>query len=287
METKKFKKKGGLRYATKNYSNPYFHKKNKSSKLEKFRGLAQFKSRAIIFTGLSFIFFIIGFIMYSPFLKIQNININGEGNVDFESLKNIAWEQANSNFFVFLPQSNLLLFDKDALAHRLGGEHAFSKLSIDKDFRHTININFIEKTTAIYWQEDDKYFTADEYGNIINEISVFDIKPTDFPLIKNDSTAKIQNNLISANNARIKYIIDLFPLVARLQNEFKISSFRLDNNTNAIKITLVDGPELILSINQDMGNQIDKIITIKGNLKDDFAKKVYIDVSVSEAIYIR
>lgn len=288
LQSKKLKAKGKLRYATKSYSNPYFRKKTKFDGLEKFQRIFELKGRTIFLALIASCFVLFCFILYSPFFKIKNVTISGDGTADNGKIESAVWGQANSNFFIFLPQNNIFLFKKNRLESALKNEFAFSTLNIDKKLRNTIKIYYVEKKAAIIWKEDEKYFNADENGSIIREINVLDIKQGEFPLIKNDSNSKISNGNANIDPARIKFAIELFTKIKKYESEFKADSFRLDNNINTVKTVLVNGPELSLNIHEDIDKQLEKVIAIKNNsLKDSFKNKIYIDVSVGDAVYIR
>ena len=55
-----------------------------------------------------------------------------------------------------------------------------------------------------------------------------------------------------------------------------------------IKIKLIDGPGIYFNIDENLKQQLDKLLVIKNEkIKDDFLTKQYIDLRFGDSVYFR
>ena len=284
-QANKYKKRGKSHYSSKVYSNPFFSNQK--------RGVVNFKKthipikfKIIILLILILIFSALWFLFYSNYFVIKDIQIQGEGRVSVEKIDSITREQINNNFFVLLPQKNIYIFSVDKLIKKLKEKYSFDYLKIEKKLPNKLVIDYKEKKYSLVFQEDDKYYYADETGYIIDGVSFEEVQQKDYPILNNTSSSKINNNQATIDQIYIKGMLDL---VNKLnQQEFKVEKFNVCDEINTLKTKLKDGPTIYFDISKDVDKQISKLKIIKTEkLKDDFAKKEYIDVRIGDSVYYR
>ena len=287
LSTKKFKTKGKLNYASREYDNPYFgRQKKKNARIIAFS--LSFKTKIIIFSVLVFLTALLGWMFYSNFFTISEILINGQGRIPKISLEKTAREQINESFFKLWPQKNIFIFNSKKLKDRLEKKYVFNALSIQKKLPRTLIINYQEKQYALIWHEDDKYYYADSQGYIITEANPLEIKQKDYPLIENLSNSKIKDIKIAVKQSYLDCAENLFNKFKDYENDFKIERFKIDNDSNVLKVVLNNGPELYFNTIKDTDKQINKLLILKREkLKDDFNNKTYINLGYGDRVYYR
>ena len=199
----KFKK---IDYKNKEFKNPFFQNKKRSFGKPNFvLILSLVKSRLTIIIISAIILIGLYFALFSSLFEIQNINLNGLARTNQEDVVELINNQKNKKRFLILKQSNLLLFNKKELTENIEEKYDFTKTEIKKDFLNTLNIEIQEKSLALIWLEEDKYYNADNDGYIISEISALDIKKDIYPIIENRRERLIKNNQINFNKNEIDY----------------------------------------------------------------------------------
>jgi hypothetical protein len=284
---RKFKKKGKLLYNSKNYSNPYFgiknNKKNKPS-----HAFFLIKIKFIALFSILLIIALLWFLFFSNYFNLKTISANGTGRIDAKEMENIAWQQANQNYIIFLRQKNIFLFSEKNLLKSLQQTYSFEEINIKKRFPNTITINYKEKNYSLLWLENNNYYFGDEYGFIISPASPEEVKQKKYPLIENQSDLKISGNKIGLDKIYLDYIFSLIDKFKNINNDFKTKNFLLDNEMYTVKVILENGPTILFSTEEDADKQIEKLKIIKGEkLKQDFIKKSYIDIRYGDRVYYR
>ena len=284
----KLRKKGKLRYGSKKYSNPFFQQKPSVKKrLAKVNFSFGWKMKFTSFLIIIFCAFILWALFYSNLFLIQNIQVEGGERISPASVEKIVRSQIKKNFYIFAPQKNLILFNKNRLKSELETKYAFDQLDINKKFPKTLNIAFKEKKYAFIWQEDEVFYYSDINGSIINEVNILEVKQKDYPIINNESDHKISNNIITVDNNYIQFVLDLFTEFNKLEN-YQIDRYLIDNEYDSVKVILENGPSIYFNTKVDIAKQLSKLAIIKSEkIKDDFSTKSYIDLRQEDRVYYR
>ncbi len=278
--------KGGLRYSSKKYNNPFFQEQ----KLKKKRTAIHlsYRLKIIIYIFGVLLFLSILYALYGPYFKISHINIDGKGQIDEEIINDLSWRQVNSNYIIFYPKNNIFLFNSSKLNDNLNKKYAFSELRIERKLPDTINIFYREKAYAAIYSENENFYYIDISGAVISDANLMEVSERDYPIITNNEKSKINNKQAPIDSNTIKVIIDIFKKFKNLSTDFKIERFLIGDELNAVKIKLHDGPVLIFNSKDDITKQIDKLKIIKSEkLEGTFNTKQYIDLRFGSSIYYR
>lgn len=277
-----------MRYSGKEYANPFFTaKKSQYLDISSYRLPLKIKIILAIFllataTGVWFLF-------YSSYFRITNLEISGQGMIPVAAVEKIAKEQISDNILVVFPQKNIFFFNKNKLVMSLENKYSFEKLEIKKKLPRTLLVAYEEKKYAFIWAEDQKYYYMDEQGGVILEADPLEIGEKNYPLIENQSEYKISAQKISVTQANVVYALEIFKkFQLDLSEMFKIEKFIIDNELNTVKLKLVDGPTIYFNTQEDLARQINKLIIVKTEkIKEDFNKKIYIDLRIGDSVYYR
>lgn len=273
-------------YQSKKYTNPFFQD---TKKRRRRFGSRLNKDKIIFSLCLVFMGLLIWFFMYSGYFAISATEVKGEGRIDPGLIEKIVWEQIGESYFIFLPQKNIFIFNKNKLRAAIQEKFALSNLEIEKKLPNKIIIRFIEKEYALIWQEGERYYYGDVHGDIITELAnILDVNKSNYPLIQNQKSEKLEADLAGIEAPYLEYILNLFQILAAHKDNLPLDYFIIDNEQNKVKIKLLDGPKLYFNINEDANKQINKVLVVKEEkLKNDFFKKEYIDVSIGDSVYYR
>ncbi|MBU4216887.1 hypothetical protein L6270_03600 [Candidatus Parcubacteria bacterium] len=279
----KIKKKGGSSYASKDYSNPFFAERRATAVKKDF----DWKVRVLTTTTVSLVLFLTWFLLYSKTFEIQNIVIEGDGQIDKNEIQQIALDEINYKSFVFSPRSNIIFCSKGGLVDQIETKYLFDKLNISRSGLHTVKISYVEKKQALIWLEDGKYYNTDRSGYIISETNQDAANQSGLPIVENKSANKVNNKKIAPGG---EYIDFMFALADKYKEypDFKVQEFIIGDAVNMVNSKLVDGPEIYFSITTDIKKQLNKLAIIKNEkFKDDFKSRQYIDVSVGDSVYYK
>jgi len=291
-------------YHNRDLSNPFFRKRRK--KIINFSAEIIPLRKKILIAGIIILFFgVIWILGFSPLFSIEKIAITGLARVSGENIENLIWQQTKLNKFLFIPQKNLIFFNKSALINKLNADYSFEKIAVNKKFFHTLAVDIQEKSYAFVWNEADKYYYTDLDGYLINEISPLDIKQKEYPIISNEGGNRIdtenQGGLgkINLDGNFINYVINLFKIFpsdsgqqegSDVSKSLKIEKFiiNLDKEPNTVRVVLASGPIISFNTNESPEKQIEKLLLMKNEkLKDDFFNKKSIDLRYGNSVYYR
>ncbi|MFH1745291.1 MAG: hypothetical protein ABH881_03960 [bacterium] len=284
---KKIKNNRGMRYNSKDYSNPFFDKKRKTNKKNK-----KFKSIKIIF--ILFVVTIVSalwFFIYSDYFSIKNINVTNSSDVGVmlvnqDDLKQMAQNDVDSGFLVILPKKNIFLFNTDDLKNKFDEVYSFDYLKITKKLPDSLEIEYVERNYSLIWLEDDRYYYMDEDGYIALSLEEGEIIYKKYPVMQNLSNLKLSDNKTPVEKKYLDYGLKLFEKLGEY-GEFEIDKFFIDNETDSIKVILKKGPMVYFNTEADIDKQITKLIVIKQELKNYFDEKLYIDLRIGESVYYK
>ena len=284
-ERKKFKAKKKFDYHKKNYSNPFFrHKKRIKIKSPSLT----WRVKLIIFEIIILISGIIWFCCFSTYFAISAVDVIGAEKISIQDIKDLSRQQTEHRRFLFGSQKNLFFLNADELIKTLNEQYCLDNIVIKKKLPDTLIIEFREKIYSVIWHQSDKYYYIDETGNIIAETNPLEIKQKNYPLIDYQGEGEIIDKKIKDQNDKINFIIKLFNEFKKVKYSFKIERFIIDNELNTVKMIINQGPEVYFNIREDLKKQVTKLsVLINEKLKDDFNKKVYIDLRYGDRVYYR
>lgn len=281
------KKKKSI-FSAKKYSNPFFVKRRKIKRFSGIKPGLNWKNKIVIIILLVLVFGLLGFYYFSSFFYIRHINIRGNQKVAGSDIENLVLEQSENKRFWLGSQKNINLLRVDKISDKLSNMYYFEKLSIDKDWPGTLNINIEERKYSLIWLEGEKYYYVDNNGNIFSEADPLEIELEAYPLVENLREARTDGITVNISKETLNYILNLFNIFKERYNEIKIDRFRVDYDANTVKMAILNGPSIYFDDTKDVEEQISKLmVIIKEKLKNDFNNKQYIDLRHGDRVYYR
>jgi len=278
--TKNYKK-----YSTykKNYSNPYFS----SSRGRRIKvNRINFKMIIILIIFIILLIFSFWLIFISKIFNIKIIEVNGNNIISAYEIEEVAWGIAGERSFYLFPNNNILIFSKKNFIKKMNDKYNFEKLVVNKEIPNKILITINENKQAAIWHESGRYYYIDNKGYIIKEVDN-NVSSSTFPLIDNLGDNKAVDKKIDKQEENIQYIIKLYEEFKNNFYNFISEKFIVDNEFNTIKMKVYQGPQIYFNTTKEVGEQATKLkILISEKLKEDFFRKIYIDLRFGDNIYV-
>ena len=114
----------------------------------------------ISFFGVSFYMF-----FFSGYLKMNNIKITGNNEINSFDIQNSLSGYLQGNFLKIIPKDNFLFISEKKVSELL--KNNFKKIravTVSKEFPDSISINIDERKAVLVWCSGEKCFLIDENG---------------------------------------------------------------------------------------------------------------------------
>ena len=267
-------------YSQKQFSNNLFKKKKR--RIEKRKVKIRFGMLAGFFAIVAFLWLI----LFSGIFNIKEIQVEGNDALVGESIKAAAWNQTLEKRLLIFKQKNILFFSKNELIDNLKKSYFFDQLTIKKKNNSSMKIEFSQKAYSLVWLEDEKYYYINKDGEIIQETSAEELADKSFPLIENQSEARITGKSVADSADILNLIAELFEKLKSGDTAIEVKKFFIDESEDTVKLKIKDGGEVYFSTRLDIDSQIKKLaILIENKLKEDYKNKKYIDLRYGDAVY--
>lgn len=270
-------------YCRKDYSNPFFRKRDGF--------LASGSSWKLRFFFIVLFLSVIGLgwlVFFSNIFKIKNIKISGLERMPATEIENLVWAQTTNKKFFIGQGSNLFLFSEDGFMNALKQRYYFESARLDKRLPGVIVINIKEKIPKAVWSEDGKAYYIDEQGMIISEIPAIPAGSNAYLTVENRGGAKIAGRQADIDKEKLDFIVKVSEELKSNNFLFALDKFIVDQDINTVKIILINAPMIFLNTKVKVVDQINKLIILhEDELKSEFTKKTYIDLRYGDVIYYR
>jgi len=233
---------------------------------------------------------LIWWLFLSDYFTLKQVIMPPTKNFPQGELSQLIWQTAGQRKWGVLPANNLLLLDADRLTEKINQRFYLNDLKIRKKLGHTLLISFQEKDFAVGWQE-----TASDgasklyYINFQGDIILQPAQPLpDVLIIYNHGHPKAGERQVAVEE---KYLTFVDRLNRAFDERIKGLTDRqifLDNDLNAVKIQINNGPVLIFNTESDLNKQLVKLETIRRQeLRDGalFNSQRYLDLRYGDRIF--
>jgi cell division septal protein FtsQ len=215
------------------------------------------------------------------------VKISGLGRLPENAISEKIWSQAGKSTFWPFTRSNIFLFDKKTSITELTNTFNFSKVEINKNLFHTINVRIEERPYAFIWQEAGKSYYSDSKGYIIRDSEVTAEDLQRFPIIENQSGREL------ATSEYIQMDLDYLSFIFTLKGEVEknpgllIDRFIIDQEFKTVKVKFKDGLLAYFNTQEEATKQLDKLLVVKKEkIKDNLDKINYLDLRYGDKVYI-
>lgn len=134
-------------YTSERFKNPFFKKENRWTK---------WKIIGIVIVILTMTIGSVGYLIFGPWLKINQSTINGLTTVPNAEVEAIINQKLAAKRIFIFPNNQRWIFDQQSLLDELNNRFHFSSLTIELD-KNTLVIQAQERISAVAWQSGDKY----------------------------------------------------------------------------------------------------------------------------------
>ena len=260
-------------YQKKEFVNPYFRNKKPSGGFN--------TGRYLKITGAILIIYLL---IYSDLFRIEQIEIQGTEMIAIEELDAAAANFLNGRKWLVLPQNNLFLLDKPALARRLHGDFNLKQLTINRSWKK-IKVTVQEKISYLIIFNKSNFYFADDAGQIISEISQNKIGEYwhKFPILNvGEKKIKINDQIVSAKE--VDFILRLNE--ALLVTPIRAQGFE-SGGEQEVNLVAKEGWRAYFDINVNLTASLDNLLLILKEKVKDQTKVEYIDLRFGDKVFYK
>jgi len=120
---------------------------------------------AYIFLWMIFLGVAVYAIVFSPFLRMETIRVDGAVDVSVSDIEQMIREDVAGKYFSIIPQDTMLMIAKSRIEMDL--KNRFKKIrsaEVTRVFSHTLVVHIEERKTLVVWCSADQCFYIDEDG---------------------------------------------------------------------------------------------------------------------------
>lgn len=107
-----------------------------------------------------------GFLIYSPFFKITNVNYTGNEVVSKEQLEKIVNGHITSSNKLY-PANQYFLLNTDKISNDLQNQLPIESVTVKKIFPNSLNVTITEKNSSIIYDNDESFYLLDSEGKLL------------------------------------------------------------------------------------------------------------------------
>lgn len=280
----------------KDFRNPFF----KKSGFHNFKGRRKNKTklwrrRISLFFLLAAVFSWVWFLFYSPYFKIEKIEISGLERINKSELKTIVNNQIFGRRFLIFQQNNIFIFDEKSLSKNINAKYFLNSLTIKKDLPSTLIIQIKEKNSKLILVTNNKIYYLDLSGTVISEISPasnaeteelpLEIKSNSLPTIYDESNKEVAIGEKVLSEEQVLAVVELSLKISQFA-DVEIDFYKLINKKE-LRAVSKEG-WYILFTDSNIENQLKKLnLILKEKIKDQRKNLEYIDLRFEDRVYYK
>ena len=232
-------------------------------------------------------------VFLTPVFAVQNIEISGTDNTEFQLLVNQWVAQLTEKTTMGLQSNHMFVVPTDDLEDVLGLDKRVDSVVVTKKFPNTLVINVTEFNPQVVYARDGRFYLLNEEGRVVDIVS--ENTRVDLPLILGTSTDEALLPSDTAKNERIisesatRFMSELnkefpkfFPDITLTQFTFVPDSIELYANTSL-------GWYILFDPNVDLNIQLSNLSRVYNEKISNRERKSleYIDVRLENYVYYK
>lgn len=215
------------------------------------------------------IFGLLYLLLFSPVFRIKNIELIGN------------FTNENQKFLDDFKGENIFLFKAKTVQEDFKKQNPqFLNIQVSRGIPSTLRVQFIERTPAIIWQTQNKFYLVDLDGFIFKEVGAV---TSDLPGVLDNKNleVKILDQIVTANF--INFVVDVN---LKIQNfGLKINQFQVNDTIFQVEGITDKGIKIIFDTTRSIADQIDAFEKVYNEHKAEI--KEYLDVRVEGWVYYK
>ena len=257
-------------YQIKQFVNPYFGKKKRAFNTQ-------------LYIRIILVIFVVYLVVYSDLLKIRDISVSGTNIINPEEIKDIVKEDLKQNYFLIIPENNLLFLNKEKIATDISHKFSVNKLEIKRGWQK-LKITLEEKVSSLIIYNSHNFYLSDSDGTITKEITGDEINKylNTYPVL---NIAKEQINIgDQVTNAKaINYLIDLDKNLR--SDKFGVKGYE-SRGVDEITFVASENWRVYFDVGSNVTSSIDNLLTILKQKVPDKNKLNYIDLRFGDKVFL-
>lgn len=286
-------------YGGNRFRNPYF---------QKGEAWPRWKIIALVFIFLLIILGSFGYLLFGPWLKIQQIEITGLTTVPQSEVEVLARAQLSSRRWLFLPGDQRWIFDEELLKNNLTERFHFEELTTQIEGKK-LKIYATERISAIAWQNQDRYYLLGLDGQPTTELDQVTINslktrlgedpvaidpsfadraplilaPT-MPIVRDQAGIEIAMAVTVIKPEYVQYLIDWDNKIRA--GELQPTYYTVGDN-DWMFMNTTSGLRILFDLNTPLEEQGRALEIVLAEYQDRLSELSYIDVRFGNNVFIK
>lgn len=261
-------------YKNVSFKNPRLKKEKEIKKIKLVRFM-QVLVGLFVVAGFFFLFF-------SPFFKIDTINVEGLNNISAERFNEIINDYKQERVALIFSRQHMFFFSEKKLREKIGESYLLDTIDVTRTWPRTIIITVTEKDARIVWLTQNNCYNLDDQGFAI---ALCDAESVDLIRIKD---AKNEAVTIGQQVTSPEMVLYLFGAQERLKLELHPTLFIVNfESVDGIKVETGEGFAIYMNKTLPADEQIDRLYILIGS--DEVKSKLetirYFDLRFGEKLY--
>lgn len=271
-------------------SNPYFRSRTADRlPTSRFQATtARFSPRLwfIVFALLVLVGGLIWLTIFSSVCVIKEVVVTGTTSTKAQAIEELVWRQTTDHRLLVLPQSRLLIFNRQQLKDRISNDYIVETIRIKKKWLHRLVIEITEKNPVLSWYENDRYYILDKEGWMLDSLSA---PWPDIPVVYNNNAPSIVAKRLGTEEQNlIAPAIQLSNLLTGQFSYLKPKQVTIPAERDTL-VLMLEGSQLIyFNSRSEIIPQLERLDTLlKTELKNRLPSIDYIDLRFGDKVYYK
>lgn len=255
------------------YRNPYFE-----------GGKPSWKRRLFIMALVLGCMILLGFLVFTPLLRIQTYGIEGIEFIPAGQIEEVAKTHLAGRRFGVFPKDHLLVFSEKELTQMLFETFQLDRLSVERRGRELL-VRVTEKISRLVWETSGAAYVVDERGVVLGPLdaSMENHQLTTIHSLRNE-TLSIGESVLDAQT--MGSILNLLFLLRK--EPLQVTTLEIDSSdARFLRVNMEEGYAVYFDPSAPVDEQLRRLIDVLKGESVDPARYESIDVRFGERVYIK
>jgi cell division septal protein FtsQ len=170
--------------------------------------------------------------LFSPWLRITNVEIVGLQRVDRATVQAAIDAELDSNLLWVLPRRSWLLAPTSQIEAELRALPAVAQVSSERNFPGSLTVTIQERIASVSWQSGERFYEVDDSGQAIREMAT--TSDPLLPLVIDSTSTAISLGGTAAPSELIKLVLEAHSALAGRG----VVSYGVDGSRSNVKVSL-------------------------------------------------
>lgn len=243
--------------------------------------VAEKKPHKILFSFVS-LFFVAGaayLVLFSPFVRITEIEVTGTKFLSVNDIKKDAQSYISGNIL----NNNLITIYSGGLSDAVGKKDGIKSVDVKRVWPHKIVLAVVEKNPILTWETMGKKYMIDENGTVVEE---YQDKYKDFPTVTDTKNVPVNVGKQILPSSFVTFVKDLGNSFSTY-TAAKMTKLEVPEVTSEVKVSSDAGWYALFDTTRSAKGELVSLSRVINETKAKSRKLEYIDLRVDNRIFYK